>query len=63
MRDNLRQAVLVPIQLHEHPHSMTGVHPAEFLFDRRLQSRLDLLKPSLESLVEYKQAQQKNARD
>lgn len=45
------------------PHSTTGIPPAELLFGRRLQSRLDLLKPSLESRVEYKQAQQKNARD
>ena len=44
-------------------HSTTGVPPAEFLFGRRLQSRLDSLKPSLESRVEYKQAQQMIAYD
>ena len=44
------------------PHSMTGFPPAELLFGRRLQTRLDLLKPSLESRVEYKQAQQTDIR-
>ena len=38
------------------PHSTTGVPPAELLMGRRLQSALDLLKPSLVDKVGKKQA-------
>lgn len=41
------------------PHSTTGVSPAELMFGRQLHSRLDLLKPSLESRVEDNQQRQK----
>ena len=40
-------------------HSTTGVSPAELMFGRQLRSRLDLLKPSLESRVEDNQQRQK----
>ena len=33
------------------PHSTTGVSPVELMFGQQLHSRLDLLKPSLESSV------------
>ena len=45
------------------PHTTTGVSPAELMFSRRLQSRFDLMKPSLEAHVEHKQLQQKKAHD
>ena len=45
------------------PHSTTGVSPAELMFGRQLRSRLDLLKPSLESRVEHNQQRQKEGHD
>ena len=40
---------------HITPHSTTGVSPAELLQNRRLRSRLDLLRPDIEIKVETKQ--------
>jgi len=45
------------------PHSTTGVSPAELMFGQQLRSRLDLLKPSLESRVEHNQQRQKEGHD
>lgn len=45
------------------PHTTTGVSPAEMLMGRRLRSRLDLLKPSVEQRVEEKQRQQQADHD
>ena len=45
------------------PHSTTGISPAEMLIGRRLHSRLDLLKPSMEQRVTNKQQQQKENHD
>ena len=45
------------------PHSTTGVSPSELLFGRRLRSRLDLLKPSMEERVVSKQQKQKELHD
>ena len=45
------------------PHSTTGVSPAELLMGRRLWSKLDLLKPSIEQTVTNKQLQQKEGHD
>ena len=45
------------------PHSTTGVSPTELMFGRQLRSRLDLLKPSLESRVEDNQQRQKEGHD
>ena len=44
-------------------HSTTGVSPAELFLKRQLRTRLDLLRPSLESKVAAKQAEQKNYHD
>ena len=45
------------------PHSTTGVSLAELMFGRQLHSRLDLLRPSLESRVEHNQQRQKEGHD
>ena len=45
------------------PHSTTGVSPAELVMGRRLRSRLDLLKPSIEQTVTNKQLQRKEVYD
>ena len=45
------------------PHSTTGISPAEMLIGRRLRSRLNLLKPSMEQRVTNKQQQQKENHD
>ena len=45
------------------PQSTTGVTPAELLQGRRIRTRLDLLKPSLEDQVEHRQSQQKSNHD
>ena len=45
------------------PQTTTGSAPAELLLGRRPRSRLDLLKPSLETRVHDKQAQQKVSHD
>ena len=50
---------------HNHltPQSTTGLSPAELLQNRRLRSRLDLIKPDLNAKVEHKQTLQKNYHD
>ena len=40
------------------PHSTTGVSPAELLMGRKIRTRLNLLKPSLNSRVQFKQQRQ-----
>ena len=45
------------------PQSTTGMTPAELLQGRRIRTRLDMLKPSLEDHVEQKQSQQKSNHD
>ena len=45
------------------PHSTTGTSPTEPLLGRRLQSRFDLMKPSLETHIAEGQAQQKYTHD
>ena len=45
------------------PQSTTGTTPAELMFGRKLQTRLDLLKPDLEVAVRKKQTKQKAAHD
>ena len=45
------------------PQSTTGVTPAELLQGRRIRTRLDMLKPSLEEQVEQKQSRQKSNHD
>ena len=48
------------VLFHSHitPNSTTGLSPAELLQNRRLRSRLDLLKPNISSRVIDKQAKQ-----
>ena len=41
------------------PHSTTGVPPAELMFGRKLRGQFDILKPSVETTVEYHQERQK----
>ena len=41
------------------PHSTTGVSPSELLFSPKIKTRLDLIKPSLETKVYKKQQNQK----
>ena len=41
------------------PHTTTGIAPAELLMRRKLRSRLDMLKPQVEQVVQNKQQQQK----
>jgi len=45
------------------PHSTTGVTPAELLLGRKLRSRLDVLRPDVESKVMRRQMEQKRAHD
>ena len=45
------------------PHMITGVAPAELLMERRLHSRLDLMKPGLTETVQSKQLKQKLSHD
>ena len=45
------------------PQSTTGITPAELLMNRKLRSRLDLLKPDLAKRVTEKQEKQKSAHD
>lgn len=45
------------------PHSTTGVSPSELFLKRKLRTRLDLLKPSIENRVMNKQADQKTYYD
>ena len=45
------------------PHSTTGISPAEMLVGRRIRSRLDTLRPSLEKRVQEKQLRQKQYHD
>jgi len=45
------------------PHATVGLSPAELFMKRVLRTRLDLLKPSLQSRVRAKQADQKNRHD
>lgn len=45
------------------PHSTTGVSPAELLLGRRVQTRLDLLKPHTAERVESNQNKQKVKHD
>ena len=45
------------------PSTTTGVTPAELFLKRPLRTRLDLLRPSLQSRVETKQANQKRLHD
>ncbi len=43
---------------HITPQSTTGLSPAELLQNKRLRSRLDLIKPDLQARIEKKQSQQ-----
>ena len=45
------------------PHSTTGVSPSELLMGRRIRTRLDLFKPSLNSRVQLKQQSQEAYHD
>ena len=45
------------------PNSTTGQTPAELMFKRRLRTRLDLLRPDLDSKTSNKQADQKFKHD
>ena len=45
------------------PHSTTGIAPAELLMRRQLRTRLSLVKPDLEQVVESKQNKQKKYKD
>ena len=45
------------------PHSVTGQSPAELMFNRKLRTRLDLLKPNLGSHVRSQQENQKSVHD
>ena len=45
------------------PQSTTGVSPAELLIGRHPRTRLDLLRPNIESMVESQQMNQKVAHD
>ena len=45
------------------PHATVGLSPAELFMKRALRMRLDLLKPSLQSRVRAKQADQKSRHD
>ena len=45
------------------PQSTTGASPAELLLGRQPRTRLDLLKPNTESIVENRQMKQKVAHD
>ena len=45
------------------PHTTTGSSPAELLFGRRLRTRLDAIRPSLEQQVETKLLGQKENYD
>ena len=45
------------------PHSVTGQSPAELMFNRKLRTRLDLLKPNLGSYVRSQQENQKSVHD
>ena len=45
------------------PHSTTGSSPAQLLFGRQPRSRLDLLRPDLQSKVQQQQERQKTNKD
>ena len=45
------------------PHSTTGVTPSELMFGRLIKSKVDLVKPDLNTRVENKQFQQKSRHD
>lgn len=45
------------------PHTTTGSAPAELLLGRKPRSRLDILKPHIESRVQERQSQQKAGHD
>ena len=45
------------------PHSTTGVSPSELLMNRKLKSRLDLIRPDINTTVTNKQHDQKNHHD
>ena len=46
------------LQYRNTPHLTTGMIPAELLMGRKLRSRLDLVRPSLDERVQDKQEQQ-----
>ena len=43
------------------PHSSTNVSPAELLFQRKLKSKLDLVRPDISSRIESNQLQRQNS--
>lgn len=45
------------------PHLTTGVTPAELMFNRQLQTHLDLLQPSIGQTVRVNQSKQKSDHD
>ena len=45
------------------PQSTIGTSPAELMFGRKLRTKLDLLKPTLDVSVHQKQAKQKASHD
>ena len=45
------------------PHTTTGMAPSEMLMGRKLNSRLNLLKPSLDQRVQHRQECQKEGHD
>ena len=42
------------------PHSTTGMSPSELLINRKLKSRLDLIRPDINTTVTNKQQNQKD---
>ena len=51
------------ISHHNTPHSTTGASPSELMFGRRIYTRLDVIKPSLETRMKRSQLQQKRGHD
>ena len=45
------------------PHSTTGVSPSELMMNRKLKSRLDLIRPDINITVTSKQQNQKDHHD
>ncbi len=45
------------------PHTTTSMAPSELLMGKKMKSRLDLLKPSLDQRVQHRQERQKEGHD
>ena len=63
LKDGTLSDRLSHILLYNHitPQSTTGLSPAELLQNRRLRSRLDLIKPDLQARIERRQYEQPNS--